>query len=79
MQPEETRHQNNSVKNRFVLFAFLAIAAYFLWTEHQAHVIEFLPYVLLFSCLFLHFFMHRGGGHCGENGEPKPGQDPHRH
>jgi heme/copper-type cytochrome/quinol oxidase subunit 4 len=49
-----------------VLLVFLAIAAFFLITEHTAHLFGALPYVLLLSCLALHFFMHRGhGGHAG--------------
>jgi hypothetical protein len=44
--------------------AFLAIAVFFLWEEHQAHFLGAIPYVLLLLCPFIHFFMHRGhGGH----------------
>jgi hypothetical protein len=40
------------IKSRqgIAFIAFLAIAAYFLWTEHRAHVVQFLPYVLLLLC-----------------------------
>jgi hypothetical protein len=41
-----------------------AIAAYFLLTEHRAHLFSALPFVLLLACPLLHVFMHRGhGGH----------------
>lgn len=43
-----------------VFIAFLAIAAFFLITEHTAHLFGVLPYVLLLLCPLLHFFMHRG-------------------
>ena len=43
--------------------AFLAIAAYFLWQEHRAHVIEFLPWLLVLACVGMHLFMHGGHGH----------------
>ena len=47
-----------------VLVAFLAIAGFYLITEHTAHVIPYLPWLLLLACPFLHFFMHGGhGGH----------------
>lgn len=46
-----------------VLLGFLAVAAYFLWTEHRAHVIQFLPYVLLLLCPLLHMFHGGHGGH----------------
>lgn len=53
-----------SSRSGLVLLVFLAIAAFFLITEHTAHLFGALPYVLLLSCLVLHLFMHRGhGGH----------------
>jgi hypothetical protein len=57
-----------------VLLAFLAIAAFFLLTEHTAHVFGVLPYVLLLLCPLLHVFMHHGHGrHSGHDEE----QDQH--
>ena len=43
------------------LIAFLAIAAFFIVTEHTAHFFDILPYALLLVCPLLHLFMH--GGH----------------
>ena len=37
---------------------FLAIAGYFLVTEHWAHITPFLPWLLLLACPLMHFFMH---------------------
>lgn len=52
--------------NGFFL-GFLAIAAYFLLTEHRAHVVPYLPYLLLLACPLMHLFMHHGhGGHGGQ-------------
>ena len=48
-----------------VLLCFLAIAAFFLITEHTAHVLGALPYVLLLMCPLMHLFMHHG--HDGHN------------
>jgi len=45
--------------------AFLALAAaggYFLWTEHQAHLLAALPYLILLICPLMHLFMHHGHG-----------------
>ncbi len=53
-------------RSGLALLAFLIIAAFFLMTEHTAHVFGFLPYLLLLACQLLHFF-HRG--HDGEHGE----------
>ena len=44
------------------LIAFLAIADFFLITEHTAHFFGFLPYALLLLCPLLHLFMHSGHG-----------------
>jgi len=52
----------------WVLLAFLAIAAFFLLTEHRAHVWGVAPYLLLLACPLLHFFMHRGHGRRGGPG-----------
>ena len=39
------------------LCLFLAIAAFFLWEEHRAHLLGALPYVLLLLCPVIHLFM----------------------
>ena len=59
-----------------VLVAFLAIAAFFLLTEHTAHVFGVLPYALLLLCPLLHVFMHHGhDGHSGHDEEQHPQGD----
>lgn len=56
---------------KIVLFVFLAIAAFFLFTEHLAHLAGILPYLLLLACPLMHLFMHGGhGGHGGGNDQP---------
>lgn len=41
-----------------------AVAGYFLLTEHLAHVVGALPFLLLLACPLMHVFMHHGhGGH----------------
>jgi hypothetical protein len=52
-----------------VLLGFLAIAAFFLITEHRAHVLGALPYVLFLLCPVLHLLLHRGhgNGHAGHD------------
>lgn len=46
------------------LCAFFAILAFFLLSEHQAHLFGILPYLLLLACPLLHLFLHRRhGGH----------------
>jgi hypothetical protein len=59
-----------------VLVAFLAIAAFFLLTEHTAHVFGVLPYVLLLLCPLPHVFMHHGhDGHLSHDEEQHSGGD----
>jgi hypothetical protein len=45
---------------------FVAIAGFFLLTEHRAHLFGALPYLLLLACPFLHMFGH--GSHGGHGG-----------
>jgi hypothetical protein len=40
--------------------AFAAIAVFFLWQEHRAHLLGALPWLLLLICPVLHLFMHHG-------------------
>lgn len=40
-----------------------AVAGYYLLTEHLAHVLGVLPYLLVFACPLMHVFMHGGHGH----------------
>jgi Flp pilus assembly protein TadB len=66
-----------------VLLAFLAIAAFFLITEHWAHVLGALPYVLVLLCPVLHLLMHCRHGHA-HTGRPahqprSPKEVPHAH
>ena len=52
-----------------------AVAAYFLLTEHLAHVVGALPFLLLLACPLMHVFMHHG--HHGQHGhgDPQPGEN----
>lgn len=57
-----------------------AVAGYFLLTEHLAHVVGALPYLLLLACPLMHLFMHGGhGGHHHDDGggrSPQAGSGP---
>jgi hypothetical protein len=52
------------------------VAAYFLLTEHLAHVAGFLPFAFILACPLMHLFMHHGHGHDhhahGTEGESAP-------
>lgn len=73
MTPHAESHQDREVphgqppKSRvnWVLIGFLLIIGYFLIMEHRAHLLAWLPWLLLIACPLLHVFMHgkHGGGH----------------
>ena len=57
-------------RSRLVLVSFLAVGAFYLLTEHTAHIYGALPLLLFALCPLMHLFMHGGhGGHAG-HGEP---------
>lgn len=76
---------NDNTTNRkatLAFWVFTLIAAYFLVTEHKAHLVGFwgehrvhilgaLPYLLVLLCPLMHLFMH-GGGH-GHHGHENKG------
>lgn len=73
--PPQTRSNSSAswLRSRtgIVCLGFLAIAAYFLWTEHRAHMLQFLPYVLLLVCPLLHLLHGGHGGHGGSQSSHK--------
>jgi len=54
------------------LVVFGAAAGYFLLSEHRAHFLGALPYLLLLACPLMHLFMHHGHG--GHGRHPSPGE-----
>lgn len=64
------RGQGNS---GLVFGAFALIALFFLLTEHRAHLLGWLPFLLLLACPLLHLF-HGHGGHAphGEDARSAP-------
>lgn len=53
---------HNARRSRWILVGFLAVAAFFLWAEHRAHLLGILPYLLVLACPLMHLF-HHGHGH----------------
>ena len=64
----------NTPKRTWVFCGLLAIAAYFVVSEHRAHAIQFLPYLLLLACPLMHLFHGHGahGAHKHEEEQKKP-------
>lgn len=54
------------------LAVFLAIAGYFLWEEHEAHILGYLPLLLVLGvCGGMHFLMHGGHGSSSRDDDPR--------
>ena len=60
------------IVSRWVFWGFVAIAAFFLITEHRAHLYGWWPFLLLAACPLLHLFHH--GGHNHDGNQPGPGE-----
>lgn len=79
---------SSSARTTVVFIAFLAIAGFFLLTEHRAHLFGALPFILLLACPLLHLF-HGHGGHGNHSGPsddaaarretPRDAVPPHDH
>jgi hypothetical protein len=55
-------------RGAIVLLGFGAIAAFLMFSEHRAHFLGVLPYLLIFVCPLMHLFMHHGHGHQRHDG-----------
>jgi hypothetical protein len=68
-QPHQTEQQRFRWKSPsgIALLGFLAIAAFFLLTEHRAHLLGVLPYLLLALCPLMHNFHHGRSDHHGSD------------
>lgn len=80
MTSEHQEHQQpaqwrKNVSN-WVFLGFLAVAAFFLLSEHRAHALGWLPWLILLACPLMHIFMHRDHGHGNGAGR---GEGGHRH
>lgn len=52
---------------------FAVIAGFYLWTEHRAHLLGALPFLIFLACPLMHFFMHGGHGHGHDHGRDDQG------
>jgi hypothetical protein len=69
--PDHAEHNGNAWSSRakWAFAVFAIIGAFFLLAEHRAHVLAFLPWLILLACPLMHKFMHGGhGGHGCDHG-----------
>ena len=57
----------------FVCAALLLIVGFLLWTEHLAHALGYLPFLLILACPLAHMFMHGGHGSHQHHGRARHG------
>lgn len=81
-QPQEQSHLLGWLQSRkmtLILLGFLAVGAFFLLTEHTAHLLGVLPFLIFLLCPLMMLFMHGGhGGHGGQGGHDQPHEEPPR-
>lgn len=63
-------------RGKIVLIGFLLVAGFFLITEHTAHFLGVLPYLILLACPLMHLFMHHGHGGHQHGHDQMPGAVP---
>ncbi len=85
MNHDATHHDRSheggffSLRWNIGLVVFLAIAGFYLLSEHQAHLFGVLPFLLVLACPLMHVFMHGGhGGHGGHGSGARDDSDPSR-
>ncbi len=66
MQEQPQRSKWYQSRLTWVLLGFIAIGGFFLVTEHTAHFLGALPFLLFLLCPLMMLFMH--GGHSGHGG-----------
>jgi len=59
----QNTHSSQIKRNNLVMWIFIGFITYFLLTEHWAHIVPFLPWLILLACFFMHIFMHGGHSH----------------
>jgi DUF2933 family protein len=74
---DQNTHAPQDKKNNLVLWVFISFIAYLLITEHWAHIVPYLPYLILLLCPLMHFFMHGGHGHGGHEHGSHEEHDSH--
>lgn len=47
------------------LLVALAVGGFYLVTEHKAHLLGVMPYLIVLACPLMHVFMHGGHPHGG--------------
>ncbi len=62
--------RSSNILKIIAIVVFAAGGVYYLWTQHRAHVFQYLPVFIFLLCPLMHIFGGHGGhgGHGGGNG-----------
>ena len=74
------QHSDPHAPNRtlsWVFWGFIAVAGFLLLSEHWAHALGWLPFLIILACPLMHMFGHHGHGHGHEHGNADG--NAHRH
>ena len=78
MQTKLERSVNLRTLTWLSVYAFLAIAALFLWGDHRSHILGVVPYLLLLACPIIHLLMHQSHGGDGRTHREVERRSPER-
>lgn len=59
---------------RWAFWAFAAVGLYYVLTTHRAHVLDYLPYLLLMACPLMHLLHGHGHDHQGAHKDESAGR-----
>ena len=76
---DANKHTPRDRRTNLTMWVFLAFIAYFLITEHWAHIVPFLPWLIFLACPLMHIFMHGGHGHGSGHGSHEDHESPENH
>jgi Protein of unknown function (DUF2933) len=66
-------------RGAIALVGFAAVATFFMFSEHRAHFLGVLPYLIFLACPLMHLFMHHGHHHRmrvkAQHSDPQGGHD----
>ncbi len=66
-------------RGAIALVGFAAVATFFMFSEHRAHFLGVLPYLIFLACPLMHLFMHHGRHHGtrveAQHSDPQGGHD----
>lgn len=77
MKVNDLPHESGAMPRRMKIgwFVFAAVAGFYLWTEHRAHLLGALPFLLLLACPLIHLFVHHGHARGGKTPPSTPASE----